>query len=88
LGKSSSSHGVITKWVVFTGTYSAGKTTLVQDLAKSLQVDFHQEPAREFIEEQLQLGRTRVEIWADIESGNLGTPYLFLSLLEPDIVIF
>lgn len=68
LDKSSLSGGVTTSWVVFTGTYSAGKTTLVQDLAKSLQIFFHQEPAREFIEEQLRLGRKSAEIWADVES--------------------
>jgi len=68
LGKSSTSPSITTNWVVFTGTYSAGKTTLIQDLAESLQVCFHQEAAREFIEEQLQLGRTRAEIWADVES--------------------
>jgi predicted ATPase len=68
LGKSSLSCGVTTNWVVFTGTYSAGKTTLVQDLAESLPARFRQEPARAFIEEQLKLGRTSAEIWADVES--------------------
>lgn len=68
LGKSSLSRGVTTNWLVFTGTYSAGKTTLVQDLAESLHICFHQEPARAFIEEQLKLGHTSAEIWADVES--------------------
>ena len=68
LGQSSPSSSVTTNWVVFTGTYSAGKTTLVQDLAESLKVCFHQEPARAYIEEQLQLGRTNAEVWADVES--------------------
>jgi len=68
LGQSSPSSSVTTNWVVFTGTYSAGKTTLVQDLAESLHVCFHQEPARAFIEEQLRLGRKRAEVWADVES--------------------
>jgi predicted ATPase len=68
LGQSSPSSSVTTNWVVFTGTYSAGKTTLVQDLAESLKVCFHQEPARVFIEDQLRLGRTSAEVWADVES--------------------
>jgi len=68
LGQSSPSSSVTTNWVVFTGTYSAGKTTLVHDLAESLKVCFHQEPARAFIEEQLRLGRTSAEVWADVES--------------------
>ena len=68
LGKPSLSDSVITNWFVFTGTYSAGKTTLVKDLAESLDVCFHQEPARAFIEKQLQLGHTNEEIWADVES--------------------
>ncbi|MCK4815990.1 AAA family ATPase, partial [bacterium] len=29
---------------------------------------FHQEPARKFIEKQLELGRTNEEIWSDVES--------------------
>ena len=68
LGQSSPSSSITTNWVVFTGTYSAGKTTLVQDLAESLKVCFHQEPARAFIEKQFRLGRTYAEIWADVES--------------------
>jgi len=54
LCKPSLSNSVTTNWIVFTGTYSAGKTTLVKDLAESLDVCFHQEPARAFIEKQLQ----------------------------------
>lgn len=68
LGKQPLSESVTTNWFVFTGTYSAGKTTLVQDIAESLGVCFHQEPARTFIEKQMQLGRTNEEIWSDIES--------------------
>ena len=68
LGKPSLSDSVTTNWFVFTGTYSAGKTTLVQDIAESLGVCFHQEPARKFIEKQLKLGRTNEEIWSDVES--------------------
>ncbi len=68
LGKPSLSKSVTTNWIVFTGTYSAGKTTLVKDLAESLDVCLHQEPARAFIEKQLQLGHTNAEIWADVES--------------------
>ncbi len=68
LGKPSLSNSVTTNWFVFTGTYSAGKTTLVQDIAESLGVCFHQEPARKFIEKQLGLGRTNEEIWSDVES--------------------
>jgi predicted ATPase len=66
LSKPSFSNSVITNWVVFTGTYASGKTTLIQDLADSLRVPFRQEPARSFIEKQLQTGRTNVEIWADV----------------------
>lgn len=62
------SGSVKTNWVVFTGTYSAGKTTLVQDVAESAGICFAQEPARAFIEKQLQLGRTNAQIWADVES--------------------
>lgn len=68
LGKLSLSAGVATNWVVCTGTYSAGKTTLVQDIAESFGVCFHEEPARTFIEKQLQLGRTNAEVWADVGS--------------------
>jgi len=66
LGKLSLSTGVATNWVVCTGTYSAGKTTLVRDIAESLGVCFHEEPARTFIEKQLQLGRTNSEVWANV----------------------
>ncbi|MDT8303972.1 MAG: ATP-binding protein [Sedimentisphaerales bacterium] len=68
LGKTSLSNSVTTNWIVFTGTYSSGKTTLVKDLAESIDVHFHQEPARVFIEKQLQLGYTNAEIWSDVES--------------------
>lgn len=68
LGKPSLSDSVTTNWFVFTGTYSAGKTTLVQDIAESLGVCFHQEPARKFIEKQLEIGRTNEEIWSDVKS--------------------
>jgi len=68
LGKPSLSGGGATNWVVCTGTYSAGKTTLVRDIAESLGVCFHEEPARAFIEKQLQLGRTNAEVWANVES--------------------
>lgn len=66
LDKLSLNSGIATNWVVFTGTYSAGKTTLVQDIAESLGVCFHEEPARTFIEKQLQLGRSNVEVWAEV----------------------
>lgn len=68
LNEPSLSDSVITNWVVFTGTYSAGKTTLLQDVAESLGICFNQEPARVFIDKQLQLRRTNAEIWADVES--------------------
>jgi len=67
LDQSSPSSSITTNWVVFTGTYSAGKTTLVQDLAESLKIRLHQEPARAYMEEQLHLGRTSAEVWADVE---------------------
>lgn len=66
LDKLSLNSSVATNWVVFTGTYSAGKTTLVQDIAESLGVCFHEEPARKFIEKQLKLGRTNAEVWAKV----------------------
>lgn len=68
LKEPSLSESAITNWIVFTGTYSAGKTTLIQDVAESLGIRFNQEPARSFIDKQLQLGRTNAEIWADVES--------------------
>ncbi|MHC4478188.1 MAG: AAA family ATPase [Planctomycetota bacterium] len=68
LGKPSPSGSVATNWVIFTGTYSAGKTTVVRDVAESLRVRFHEEPARTFIEKQLQQGRTNTEVWANVES--------------------
>lgn len=68
LGKSDYTNSITTNWIVFTGTFSAGKTTLVKDVAESLGVHFHQEPARVFIEKQLQSGRTNSEIWADVAS--------------------
>jgi len=68
LGKPSPSESVPTNWLVFTGTFSAGKTTLIQDIAKSIDVRFSQEPARAFMEEQLELGRTSAQVWADVES--------------------
>jgi predicted ATPase len=68
LGQCSHSYSITTNWVVFTGTYSSGKTTLVKDLAESLHVCFHQEPARTFIEKQLRLGRKKTEVWNDVES--------------------
>lgn len=68
LNESSFSDSVKTNWVVFTGTYSGGKTTLVQDVAESLGICFNQEPARAFIEKQLQLRQTKADVWADVES--------------------
>jgi len=80
LGKLSLSAGVATNWVVCTGTYSTGKTTLVQDIAESLGVCFHEEPARTFIEKQLQLGRTNAEIWSKVESTVMPVHKLRLDL--------
>jgi predicted ATPase len=57
-------HAVRTRWSVVTGTYSAGKTTLVRDLAASLDMRATKEPARAFIEAYLAKEGSAESLWA------------------------
>jgi predicted ATPase len=68
LGKQVFSNTIETNWFVFTGTYSAGKTTLIQDLAETLGVCYYEEPARKFITSKVRLGYKIKDIWADVQS--------------------
>ncbi len=52
-----------TRWWVVTGTYSAGKTTLLTDLASATGISRSAEPARTYLKHQLEQGNSPAAVW-------------------------
>lgn len=66
LGSSGCRASIATNWTVFTGTYSAGKTTLIGDIGDAIDVRCQKEPSRTFLEKKRRSGVKLEAIWNDV----------------------